>query len=145
MSEQDFHLPDDLAALEGTTRPVVLRGVTFQAKPTMHARDFGAFSTIASGEVQGNLFELVNGVIRNTLVPSERERWDDLLAMDMAVPIDWAELVALADTIAGRAVDRPTVPPSPSGSTNGSTSTRSMDGSGSTEAQVSLTSSSGPA
>ncbi len=140
----EYKLPDDIQALAGTTKPATIRGVTFQFKPIMDAIDFGAFSTIASGEFTGNLFALVNDVIRHTLIESERERWDAFLAFEKDLPIEWQELVALADEIAGRAVGRPTVPPSPSGSTNGNSGTPSTGASASTVGPVLANSPSGP-
>lgn len=97
------------------TRKLSLRDWEFEFKPTMSAKDFG--TAASAQEMKGNLFENVASVVRNTLIPSERKRWDDLWEMDLDVPITFEELDAFIAKLIASESSRPTQPPSPSGST----------------------------
>lgn len=117
-------------------------GIAFRAKPTMSAKDFGALSNIDVAST--NLFELYSRVIRNTLIAEERPRWDALWEEDLPVPFTFKELDDMTNKLVVDESNRPTLPPSPSGTTGGSTKTNSMDASASREAVASAISTSGP-
>jgi len=122
----------DVRNLEGKTRPFVLRGVEFEAKPTMPAEHLSALADVQNGSTSGETFRVINAAIRATLVETSRPAWDELLQRDMDVPITLKVLMSIADDLVEDATGRPPTQPSPSGSTGESTSTRSTDGSGST-------------
>lgn len=108
-----------------------LRGVAFKAKPRMTPQDFGAWlkfvSDLGKGELTGDPFLIVSEMIERTLLPECRERWRELLAQDVDVPIRFGTLIEIGDAISENAADRPTTPPSPSGNSDTNGVTRSTD------------------
>lgn len=128
---------EDVRNLTGVTRKFTLRGVEFWAKPTMPGDHLSELADVQNGSTSSGTFQIVTGAIRATLVESSRPAWDDLLRQELDVPISLKTLMSIADDLVEEATGRPPTQPSPSGSTGESTSTRSTDGSGSTEALAS--------
>ncbi len=126
-------------------REIKLREYVFNAKPTMSAKDFGVISRFAGGEgLTGDLFELLSGAIRNTLVAASRDDWDKIWTLDLDNPITFEEVAEFANRLAESEANRPTSPPSPSGPTASSAQTNSTDDSGSQAAKASSRSPSVP-
>ncbi len=119
------------------TRTFTLReGYEFEFKPTMSAKDFGLMTRFrADGTVAnvGDFFELVSGVVRRTLVPSERERYDKVWDEDLDNPITFAELTELANKVMTDDAGRPTQQPTSSGPSASSDTPNSTENSGSKE------------
>src|SRR4051812_23140498 len=90
------------------SRTLRLREYEFEAKPTMSAKDFGRYSSFSGGAIEGDFFELVSTVIRNTLLPSSREAWDNLWEQDLDVPVTFEELLAFANDLVENEAARPT-------------------------------------
>ncbi len=130
------------------TRSFDLReGYTFEFKPTMSAKDFGLMTRFREdGAVTdvGDFFELVSGVIRRTLIASERERYDKIWEEDLDRPITFAELTELANKVMSDDAGRPTQQPSPSTPSASNASTRSTESSDSKERAGSTSSRSVP-
>ncbi len=131
------------------TRTFTLReGYDFEFKPTMSAKDFGLMTRFREdGQVTdtvGDFFELVSGVIRRTLIASERERWDKVWEEDLDRPISWSEINDFVAKVMSDDAGRPTQPPSPSGASASSASTKSTENSDSKERVGSTTSPSVP-
>lgn len=125
------------------TRKLSLRDYEFEFKPTMSAKDFG--TAASAQEMKGNLFENISSVVRNTLIASERQRWDELWEMDLDEPITFKELDDFVGQLIASEADRPTQPPSPSGSTAKTTVPSSTENSTSPAAQGTTLSPSLPA
>lgn len=123
---------DDLRSFEGVTRPFTLRGVHFEALPTMPAQHLSALADMQTGADSSRAYRTVTEAIRATLVDSYRDRWDELMEQDQKVPIRLQTLLQIADDLVEEATGRPPTPPTPSGSTGENGSTRSTDGSAST-------------
>jgi len=118
------------------SRILKLREYEFEAKPTMSAKDFGRYSSFSGGTLQGDFFELVSSVIRNTLVPAAREAWDAVWEQDLDIPITFEELLAFANELVENEAARPTQRRSPSGTTASATATQSTGNSDSPAAPV---------
>lgn len=118
-------------SLEGVERTFRLGGIEFRAAPAMPAEALSDLADLQSGTKTDQAFKTVTGVIRRTLKPESRTDWDELLQRDLDVPIDLGVLLEVADDLVTATTGRPTQPPSRSGNTDESTSTRSTDGSGS--------------
>lgn len=128
---------DEIRDLEGVTQSFRLRGVEFVAKPVMPARHLSALSDMQTGADAGHPYETTTDAIRATLFEDYREQWDALLAKDHEVPISLGTLMKIADDLVEATVGRPPTRRTPSGSMGVNGSTRSTDGSGSTEAPAS--------
>lgn len=126
---------------EHEPRTLSLREHTFRFKPAMNAKDFGLVTTIGTGSAEGNLFDLLSGVVRRTMIADDRERWDALWDDDLDEPISFQEFSEFVNTLIEDESKRPTASPSPSGPTASSTRTPSTGGSGSKEAAESRPSS----
>lgn len=129
---------------EHEPRTLALRDREFRFKRAMSAKDFGIVSTLGTGSAEGNLFELLSGVVRRTLIADDRPAWDALWDEDMDDPIGFDEFSEFVNVLIEDEAKRPTVSPSPSGNTPGSTRTPSTGGSDSTEAAASTPSRSVP-
>ena len=127
----------DHTALQGVTRTVKLREHEFIAKPTMSGQDFGAITALANGSAEGDLFKVLSTAIRNTLIASEREKWDAIWKLDLDVPITWEETLAVANELCEEATGRPTQPLSLSGRSGENGQTRSTGASDFTAVPVS--------
>ena len=136
---------DDVRNLEGVTRGFVLRGIEFTAKPTMPAQHLSALSDLQSGAAIADPYGTLTAAIRDTLVESDRARWDELLAQDLPVPINLKTLMQISDDLVADATGRPPTPPTPSGSTGENGSTKSTDVFASMAAPASAPSTHGPA
>jgi hypothetical protein len=123
---------DEVRELEGRTRQFKLRGVEFEAKPVMPGQHLSALADMQTGADSAHSYETVTGAIRATLLESYRERWDQVLEAEYDVPISLQTLMKIADDLVENATGRPPTQPSPSGTTDGRTSTRSTDASDST-------------
>lgn len=122
----------DYHQLEAVTREVALRDSVFKAKPTMAARDVGILSLIENANYDLDVFEAASAVVRRTLIPEERPRWDKFWAdqEDVPVPVTIEELLQLCNRLVEVATGRPTQSPAPSGNGDGPTSTSSTGDSG---------------
>ena len=118
-------------------RTLSLREHTFRFKPTMNAKDFGIVTTLGTGTAEGNLFDMLNGVVRRTMIAEDRERWDTLWDEDLDHPISFQEFSEFVNLMIEDESKRPTASPSPSGSTAASTRTQSTGNSDSREAAAS--------
>lgn len=128
---------EDVRNLAGVTRKFTLRGIEFAAKPTMPAKHLSDLGDIQAGNTNGQMFEVVSSAIRATLLETDRPAWDTLLASEQEVPITLKVLMQIADDLVEASTGRPPTQPSPSGTTGQNGSTRSTDGSASTEALAS--------
>ncbi len=120
---------DDRQATEGVTRTFKLAGREFTAKPTMPAKQLSA---IADWELEyarigtpPGSFDILNQAIRACLTEESRADWDALMAEDLANPITLGTLVEISQDLIQEMADRPTVPLSPSTTTDESTPTLS--------------------
>jgi hypothetical protein len=124
---------DDVRDLEGVTHEFTLRGETFVAKPIVPGAELskvGGFETNP-----GEMWQITADVIRATLKPEYRERWDQVLTAEYDIPIGLDKLIEIMNWLVERSTGRPPTLPSPSGNTGASTTTKSTDGSGSTAEQ----------
>lgn len=87
------------------------------------------------GDLPKGLFRSYNDLIGAALDKPSGKAWEKRLK-DRDDPITIADLVTLCGHIVSGAADRPTVPLSPSGSTDGSGGTNSTDGSSSQEEEA---------
>lgn len=126
--------------LTGTTRTITIAGEEFKAKPLMPGQWTSELGDLQDG---GHTWERTAKVIEQSLIPSERQRFRDFLEIELDVPITLDELMIYATKLLEADTGRPTPQPSPSGATGESTTTRSMDGNGSTAGAASMISPSG--
>lgn len=145
---EDFY-ENDLKENEGKTRTFTFCGEQFVAKPIMSAEDV---STLTDIGLDGNentssreMFPQINAVIRRTLVPDSRTLWDQVIAVDRPIPISMLSLSRVASWLLVEEAGRPTEPLPSSGTSDGSGSTTSTEGSDSKADPVSATSRSVPA
>src|ERR1051326_4518142 len=89
-------------------RTLKLRDREFACKPTMSAKDFGIITRFGSEQIQGDFFELLNGVVRRTLLPESRDAWDALWEEDLEVPVSFEELSNFVNSMLEDAAARPT-------------------------------------
>ncbi len=127
---------------EADTRTFTLRdGYDFEFKPTMSAKDFGLMTRFREdGTVDnvGDFFELVSGVVRRTLIASERERYDKIWDEDLDRPITFNELTELANKVMSDDAGRPTQQPTSSGD-SAKSDTPSSTGNSDSKEHVGLT------
>ena len=76
-------------------------------------------------------YDVLNGSILTCLEPSDHEAWREMVANGGSHPVTVNEMLAIMEHCIEATAERPTSPPSPSGTTGGSGTTTSTDGSGS--------------
>ncbi len=134
-------------------RGFTFAGVEFKLKPVMPADVQGDLHMLGHmDDFTDNLYDHMVGIVRRTLRPEYRATWDQVLAQEREVPITLQMLSELVGAISeedqalvAEETGRPTQPPSPSGVTASSASTRSTGNSDSKERAGSATSRSVPA
>jgi hypothetical protein len=137
--------------LAGIERSFTFAGVEFRIKPVMPADAAADLAEIQMDRLADNYYDTIVSIVRRSLRPEYRSRWDDLLAAEREVPITLevlAQLVAELSNEEARMLEertgRPTQPSSPSGSTGENGSTKSTDVSESREEVASMVSRSVP-
>jgi hypothetical protein len=124
-------------------RSFTIRGVPLTCKPSIPGSAFSRFADWnvefdARGGFPAHSFEILNDLIRESLETQSRERWDKLIGEeDLDVPIDLEEMISIIDHVSKATQRRPTVQPSPSGTTAESAGQKSTEGSGSPVSLVS--------
>lgn len=121
----------------GVTRSFTIAGESFVVKPVMGAESISELADIETSVVTDRIYQRLTGIVRRTIVAADRERWDELLARDLDIPIELKTLMEIAEDLVADGVGRPSQPLSPSTNGGESTQTQSTGGSGSTEAAAS--------
>ncbi len=118
--------------LDGIDRSFTFAGVEFKIKPVAPADVSADIAEIQLDRLTDNYYDAIVSIVRRYLRPEYRKRWDDFLAAEREIPITLdmlsnlvAHLVNEETAILEERVGRPTQPPSPSGNTGGSTTTKS--------------------
>ncbi len=137
--EEDFYEAQRVQ-FEGIERSFVFAGVEFGIKPVLPADVEADLIHLNSEKFDENAFDFGVHMIRRTLRPEFRARWDALLVEEREQPITLKMIYSVIGQIAKNnqslveaETGRPTQPPSPSGNTGGSISTKSTDDSDSPE------------
>ena len=114
--------------LDGIVREFTLGGVTFQAMAAMPGEALSDLADVQKNPEKEGSWGIVAEAIRRTLLPDQREGWDEVLAKDLNPPITFALLMRVAGDLLEEATGRPPVPATSSGNTDVNTPTRSTDG-----------------
>lgn len=114
-------------------RNFTFAGVTFEIKPVMPGDAMADLAILGTPNAGGeHLYDTLVHIIRRSLKPDYRKRWDDLLVEERDVPITVDVLTELVNALVEEEnalveerTGRPTRPPSLSGTSgrNGETST----------------------
>jgi hypothetical protein len=130
-------------------REITVNGRTFQAMTAMPAEAFSDFGDLVMDMGEGTFarkaFHRLTDIIRRSLKPDERDRWDKFIEEDLDPPIDIDMLMKTADGLTAAATGRPSQPPTPSGNGEASRPTGSTDVSGSQAEAATTSSPSAPA
>lgn len=132
-------------------REFTFAGVRFELLPVMPGDAYGDWAELGNGNYDGNVWDLLVGVVRRSLQPPFRDQWDRVLAQEREVPITLDTISALIvgiiqeeDELVEKLTGRPLESSSPSTSTPENTATRSTGDSESPAAKASRPSTSVP-